>query len=219
VKTEPEIRQPLSRDRIIEAALKVMDREGLDAVTMRRLGRELGVEAMSLYNHVEDKDAVLRGVLALVLADFDLPEDEELDWIERIREMSRTFRALLLRHPGVIPLLSEKSGPITDPRALVPIETALGTLRGAGLSEPETIHAYRAVVGYVVGSVALEVAGFLNPGDAGQAHFEEMREAIPVERFPHILELLPAMHACDPQEEFERGLDLLLTGLRARPTA
>jgi AcrR family transcriptional regulator len=216
VKTEPAIRQPLTRERIVEAALRVMDRDGLEAVTMRRLGRELGVEAMSLYNHVEDKDAVLRGVLARVLADFELPDDPELDWVERIRQMSRTFRALLLRHPGVIPLLSEKSGPITDPRALTPIEIALQTLRDAGLSEPETIHAYRAVVGYVVGSVALEVAGFLNPGEAGADHLEEMRATIPLDSFPRVVELLPAMHACDPGEEFEHGLDLLLTGLRIR---
>jgi AcrR family transcriptional regulator len=219
VKTEPEIRQPLTRERIIEAALRVMDAEGLEAVTMRRLGRELGVEAMSLYNHVEDKDAVLRGVLARVLADFDLPRDPKLDWIERVRRMARTFRELLLRHPGVIPLLSEKSGPITDPRALVPIETALQTLRDAGLSEAETIHAYRAVVGFVVGSVALEVAGFLNVGDASAAHLEEMAATIPVERFPQIMELLPAMHDCDPSKEFEHGLDLLLTGLRTRPAS
>jgi AcrR family transcriptional regulator len=216
VKTEPEIREPLTRERIVEAALRVMDADGLEAVTMRRLGRELGVEAMSLYNHVEDKDALLRGALARVLSEFELPQDPDLDWIERVRQMARTFRELLLRHPGVIPLLSEKSGPITDPRALVPIETALQTLRDGGLSEAETIHAYRAVVGFVVGSVALEVAGFLNPGDAGASHLEEMAAAIPLERFPRIVGLLPAMHDCDPAQEFEHGLDLLLTGLRSR---
>jgi AcrR family transcriptional regulator len=209
-------RRPLSNERILEAAVRLMDREGLDAVTMRRLGRELGVEAMSLYNHVEDKDALLRGILARVLAEFELPQDPDLDWIERVRQMARTFRELLLRHPGVIPLLSEKSGPITDPRALVPIETALQTLRDAGLSEAETIHAYRAVVGFVVGNVALEVAGFLNPGDTGASHLEEMAAAIPLERFPRIVELLPAMHDCDPAQEFEHGLDLLLTGLPSR---
>jgi AcrR family transcriptional regulator len=217
VKTQT--RRPLSHERIIDAAVGLMDREGLEAVTMRRLGRELGVEAMSLYNHVEDKDAVLRGILARVLSDFELPRDPELDWVERVRQMARTFRELLLRHPGVIPLLSEKSGPITDPRALVPVETALQTLRDAGFSEPETIHAYRAVVGFVVGSVALEVAGFLNIADAGPAHLEEMQAAIPSERFPRIVELAPAMLRCDPAEEFEHGLDLLLTGLRSRAPA
>ena len=211
-----ETREPLTGERIIEAAVRLMDREGLEAVTMRRLGRELGVEAMSLYNHVADKDTLLRGILARVLADFELPQGPDLDWIERVRQMARTFRELLLRHPGVIPLLSEKSGPITDTRALTPIETALQTLRDAGLSEAETIHAYRAVVGFVVGSVALEVAGFLNPGDAGTAHLAEMAASIPLERFPHIVALLPAMHGCDPAEEFEHGLDLLLTGLRTR---
>jgi AcrR family transcriptional regulator len=209
-------REPLTRDRIVEAALRIADTEGLEAVTMRRLGRELGVEAMSLYNHVESKEAVLMGVLERVMAEFDVPEADGQDWVARIREMSRRFRRLLLRHPGAIPLLSEKSGPMTDPRALRPIEVALETLRGAGLSEEATIHAYRAVVGFIVGSVMLEVAGFMNPEESGWAHVEEMLEVIPVEQFPHLVEMLPAMHDCDADSEFEHGLDLLLTGLEAR---
>jgi len=209
-------REPLSRDRIVEAALHLADAEGLEAVTMRRLGRELGVEAMSLYNHVTDKDAVLTGVLERILGEFDVPEQEDQDWVTRVRELARRFRQLLLRHPGVIPLLSEKSGPITDPRALLPIEVALETLRSAGLSEEETVHAYRAVVGFVVGSVMLEVAGFLNPEEEAWVHMQEMMAAIPVERFPRLMEMLPALHDCDADIEFEHGLDLLLAGLQAR---
>jgi hypothetical protein len=95
-----------------------------------------------------------------------------------------------------------------------PIEVALETLRSAGLSEEGTVHAYRAVVGFVVGSVMLEVAGFLNPEDQ-MAHIAEMVEAIPVERFPRLMEMLPAIHDWHPEEEFEHGLDIMLRGLRA----
>jgi AcrR family transcriptional regulator len=210
-------REPLTPARIVDAALRVMDSEGLEAVTMRRLGRELGVEAMSLYNHVEGKEAVLTGVLERVLTGFDLPDQGEGDWIERIREMSRSFRRLLLKHPNVIPLFSEKAGPITDPEALMPIEIALETLRGAGLSEADTVHAYRAIVGFVIGNVLLEIVGFMNVGDEEhRAHLEQMAAVIPAERFPRVLEMLPAMHDCEPDTEFEQGLDFLLTGLRSR---
>jgi AcrR family transcriptional regulator len=215
---EAPARAPLTRERIIEVALRLSDAEGLEAVTMRRLGRELGVEAMSLYNHVEGKEAILTGVLERVLAEFELPEGPPGDWIERSRELARRFRDLLLRHPGSIPLFSEKAGPITDLRALRPIEVALETLRRGGLSQEDTIHGYHALVGFVVGNVMLEVAGFLSREAEDPDHMEQMLRAIPaqeMERFANLIEMLPALHECDSAAEFEHGLDLLLAGLRS----
>ncbi len=199
VVNEAPARTPLTRNRIIEAALRLSDAEGLEAVSMRRLGRELGVEAMSLYNHVESKEAILTGVLERVLAEFELPEGPPGDWMERSRELLRRFRDLLLRHPGSIPLFSEHNGPITDPRALRPIEVALETLRRGGLSQEQTIHAYRALVGFVVGNVVLEVGGFLNPEAQDPGHMQQMLKAIPadeIDRFPNLIEMLPALHEC-----------------------
>ena len=117
---------------------------------------------------------------------------------------------------AIIPILSEKSAPMTDPRALMPIEVALDTLRRAGFSEDETVAAYRAIVGFVMGSAMLEVGGFMSPDHDRWQNMEESLAEIPVERFPRLLQMLPAWHDCVPDDVFDHGLDLLLTGLRAR---
>src|SRR5262245_11518933 len=115
VKTEADDRQttrrePLTKDRIVEAALQVMDAEGLEAVTMRRIGRELGVEAMSLYNHVEDKDDILNGVTERVMTEFDYPPFTG-DWTVDARAMAHEWRRLLNLHPSVCQLLAERHKP------------------------------------------------------------------------------------------------------------
>src|SRR3954467_12682736 len=109
-------REPLTRERVIEAALGVMDTEGLDAVTMRRVGRELGVEAMSLYNHVRDKDDILDGIAEEGLGEFEVPSAEA--WDEAARAAAREFRRLLLAHPGVMTLLTERDKPFTSSDSL-----------------------------------------------------------------------------------------------------
>lgn len=207
-------RDPLTKKRVIEAALRVLDAEGLESVTMRRVGRELGVEAMSLYNHVEDKDAILAGLCEAVLAEFEIPEGEG-GLTERLRAMARAFRALLLRHPNAISLFSELRTPVTAPEALMPIEVALGTLRGAGLSEEAAVHAYRVLVGYVMGYVGQECGGlFAEP--RGPGGVTAVRDAIDAGRLPNLAELLPCMLGCDPDEDFEVGLDIILSGLETR---
>jgi AcrR family transcriptional regulator len=211
-------RQPLTRERILDTALSLMDAEGLEAVTMRRLGRELGVEAMSLYNHVADKEDVLSGIQERIMAGFRLPEASG-DWIERLREMARTFRDLLIRHPGMVRLLSSHAGrPFTDPRSLRPIEVVLQTMRGAGLSEDDTVHAYRALIGFVMGNAVLEIGGFFAEWaeregwpDAGT-----MAAQLPSDELPTVVGMLPSLWSCDAATEFERGLDMLLEGLRSR---
>jgi len=207
-------REPLSRARIVEAALRIMDREGLEAVTMRRLGRELGVEAMSLYNHVEDKDDVLVGILEAVLSELRIPTQGEP--FARLRRAALDFRAVLLRHPGVLPLFAEQRRTIAREPILRPVEAALAALREAGLSPEEAVHGYRALVGYVLGYVAQEVAGIFTRPEAFGLPPEQVAAALPAAGFPTLVELLPEMVRCDPDEDFEFGLDLLLRGLRER---
>jgi AcrR family transcriptional regulator len=211
-------RQPLTRERVLEAALALMEAEGLGAVSMRRLGRELGVEAMSLYNHVADKDDVLSGIQERVMSEFPLPEPSG-DWIEHLRAMARSFRELLIRHPGVVALLSSHAGrPLSDPRSLRPIEVVLETLRSAGLSEDDTVHAYRALVGFVMGNAVLEIGGFFGEWSEreGWPDAEAMAAQLPAEELPTVVSMLPALWSCDATTEFERGLDVLLEGLRSR---
>ncbi len=206
-------REPLSRERIIRAAVRVMDQEGLEAVTMRRLGRELGVEAMSLYNHVRGKEDILAGLVDAVMGELEIPEGGG-DWVERLRGAARSFRAVLHRHPNILPLFAEHLDMASLPNVLRAVEAALGILRGARLSEVETVHAYRTLVGYVMGYVTQEVGGLFaeHPHPAtGSAPAAALASTYPV-----LAQLLPHLERCDPDEDFEFGLDAILTGLRAK---
>src|ERR687893_1436892 len=120
-------RRPLSRRRVLEAAVRFADREGLGSLTMRRLGAELGVEAMSLYNHVPNKGALLDGMVEVLLGELDVPPEDE-GWERRIREAYRAFRRLAHEHPNVFPLLVVRPPDTMDGIWLV--EEFLKTLRG-----------------------------------------------------------------------------------------
>ena len=144
VTEETRQREPLTRDRIIEAALRVMDAESLEAVTMRRIGRELGVEAMSLYNHVEDKDDILEGVTERVMNEFEFPPSTG-DWAEDAREMAREWRRLLGLHPSVCQLLAERHKPLDGLATFRAMDSALGVLRRAGMSARDAAQAFNAL--------------------------------------------------------------------------
>jgi AcrR family transcriptional regulator len=209
----------LSRELIVRTALRLMDDEGLESVTMRRVGRELGVEAMSLYNHVHDKEDLLDGVTEAVLGEFQW-EPETDDWVEQGREAARGWRRLLKSHPNVIRLMIERKHPLASADALRPTEIALDVLRRAGLSDRDTVHAFRAIGGYIFGVVMMEV-GNLAPGpphETGEMTPAELMRSIPPE-FPCLAQMLPWLMGCDDDATFELGLDLLLEGVRAKASA
>ncbi len=207
-------REPLTGERIIQAALRIMDEDGLEAVTMRRVGRELGVEAMSLYNHVADKEDILSGVIEAVMAEFEFPEESE-DWNETARDTARAWRKLLLAHPNVITLMSEQRKPMTSVQALRPMEHAMGILRRAGLSDEETVRAFRAFGGYIQGFVLAEVANMFG-GQEVDVLPEDIARALPLDQLPHLAAHLPYLFHCDFDAEFEYGLDLMIRGLEAK---
>src|SRR3989442_1790646 len=153
----------LSKRRILEAAVKVMDENGLEAVTMRRLGRELGVEAMSLYNHVEDKHAILEGLCEAVMAEYEFPALTD-DWLADARAGATAWRRLLKPHPNVIPLFAERHKPMTSVDALKPMEGAFDILRRAGLSGHDVVQAFRAFGGYIMGFVLMETGNLYAAG-------------------------------------------------------
>ncbi len=209
-------RAPLTRERIVRAALEIMDEEGLDAVTMRRIGRALGVEAMSLYNHVDDKDDILAAICDEVLAEFRVPDEE--DWGEAAREAGREYRRLLLAHPRVITLMTERKGPFTNADSLRAYEFALDLFRTAGLSEPDAVMAFHAFGGYILGFVTMELGPMLGGHDDEmhvRAH-QEMARLVESADLPRMREALPYFIECDVEQQFEFGLDLLIDGLRAR---
>jgi AcrR family transcriptional regulator len=212
-------RAPLTRERIIRAALRAMDEEGLEAVTMRRLGRELGVEAMSLYNHVQDKEDILDGILEMVMAEFEYAE-ETGDWETDVRAGCRAWRRLMTAHPTVIALFAESKHPASSPERLRPMEWAFDLLRRGGLSDDEVVHAVRAFGGYIMGFVLNEVANPV-PGMGDRDHraeHEQLARILPAEQFPNLVRLLPLLAECDSEVDFEFGLDLLLDGIKARAT-
>ena len=209
-------REPLTRERIIRAALRIMDREGLEAVTMRHIGRDLGVEAMSLYNHVEDKEDILDRVCEEVLAEFRIPQVE--GWAESIRLGAQEYRRLLLAHPNVITLMSERKGPFTNPDSLRAYEFALDLFRSAGLSEADSVKAFHTFGGYILGFVMMELGPMVG-GPEDEAHLrahEEMARMLASADLPRLREALPHIIDCDVEEQFEFGLDLLIEGLMAR---
>ena len=211
-------RDPLTRERIIAAALNIMDTEGLEAVTMRRIGRELGVEAMSLYNHVEDKEDILAGVVEAVMGEFRFPQDEPEDWKERGRETSREWRRLLKSHPNVITIMSEQRNPPTSLQALRPLEHALGVLRSSGLSDEESVRAYQAFGGFIQGFVMAEVVDMFGESDP-HVGSEQLEGALPIDELPNLAASLPHIYACDFDVAFEYGVDLMIRGIEAKVAA
>lgn len=213
-------REKLSRERVVEAALHIMDTEGLDAVTMRRVGRELGVEAMSLYNHVQDKDDLLDGIREYVLSQFEDPGTEG-PWEERARRGARSWREALRAHPNTLVLISESKGPSVSPGSMRPTEIALRLLGEVGLSEEDTVKAFCAFGGYIVGFVMFEVGMMHTAGSAltPQPTPELFMASLPPDEFPCFLSSLPFLMRGDLDERFEFGLDLLLAGLHAKSDA
>jgi AcrR family transcriptional regulator len=226
-RAEAPSKERLTRERIVEAALHIMDEEGLDAVSMRRVAREVGVEAMSLYNHVRDKEDLLDGVCALVMCDFRYP-DEDRPWIEVARDGAREWRRVLREHPNVIALWAERQRPMTELEALMPMEFALRVITRAGMDPREGVLVFNVIGGYIMGVVMMEVGAMFSAGtarcgktvDLGAVHAklpeEELAPFLPAEQLPCLVAAMPHLAECDPDEQFDYGLDLLLAGIEAR---
>jgi AcrR family transcriptional regulator len=204
-------RKPLSRDRILAAALELVDEQGIDALSMRKLGQSLGYEAMSLYNHVANKDDLLDGILDLVLVEMEPPEAD--GGLPGIRAAALSAHEALKRHPWAANMLMAPSR--IRPARIQYMEALLAALRGAGLSAETTYHAYHVLDAHIVGfSLWVSTHGKM-PDDVedARAWFDRM---IPVATLPYLHE-----HGLQHLDEgplhdvsaFEYGLDLLLESL------
>jgi AcrR family transcriptional regulator len=209
-------RERLTRERVIEAALRVLDAEGLEAVTMRRVAREVGVEAMSLYNHVDDKDDLLDGIVGRILLEFPVPAIvPPHDWADYGREVAHGWRAVLKAHPHALPLVGSRPPATDDPMVLMPIETALRALTDAGLSEQDAVMAFHAIGGYIFGFVMMESGQALGmPGPDRTLAGRGLE--VPADELPCITACMPYLIGCDFDEQFAFGLDLMIEGLRAK---
>jgi AcrR family transcriptional regulator len=223
VVTEPELieerRVPLTRERLLRAAVDLADRGGIEALSMRKLGQELGVEAMALYRHVRDKTDLLNGVVDLVIGEIERPP-AGADWKATMRAQAMAARATMVRHPWARRAL-EDSG-TSGPSALVYIESLLATLRDGGFSLDLAHHTL-----HVLGS---RVFGFsqdiFEEGDEdASAEPNPIVAGVMADRFPRITEMAQAashegvLGRCDDDVEFAFGLDLILDGLERRRSA
>jgi len=188
------LQAPLSRERLLAAALEIVDRDGVDGLSMRQLARALGRDPMSLYRHTADKAAVLDGLAELVLAE------------------------LVLAHPNVVPLLVTQ--PLTTPLSLRPLSTLrpledfLELLIKAGFSAPVALRAYRSFTGFLYGHVLNELQALVDNPDETDDLLRLGLHRLPVREFPRLRALSSALARYDGAAELEQGLGLLLTSLR-----
>jgi len=197
-------RGTLTEERIVGAALDLVDEVGLGAFTMRGLAKELGCEAMSLYKHVADKQALLDLVAEEALADFSAPH-HRARWDNRIRSTAEEIRRLALAHPHVFPLIAVRLP--TTAVALAPIEVLLGGLRETGLDGDDLLSAFWALVAYLTGALIAETGAL-----SGTPPLFPFEQAAPdLTTLPNVAGLAQQMAECDYATEYRRGLEIFLS--------
>jgi AcrR family transcriptional regulator len=210
---KPPQREPLSRDRVLSAAMLVADAGGIASLTIRSLAAELGVKPMSVYHHVANKDEILDGIVDIVFGEMELPAIEG-EWRTEIRRRSISARDVLKRHPWSIELLQSRTSPGTA--TLRHHDAFVGTLRHAGFSMEMTAHAYALVDSYVFGFALSEASLPMDSPEEVPEIAEPMMARVSPEEFPHLIEF-SVEHILKPGYdfglEFEFGLDLVLDGL------
>lgn len=194
-------RDPLSRAKVLRAALDLADREGLAAISMRRLGEELGVEAMSLYNHVANKAAILDGIFESMLADLP-PAKRSTSWKLALRERARVLRAAMRAHPNAAPLFATRT-PFTA-AALPFADEVLVLFQQGGLGPAQAVTALHVLVAFVIGHTLATTT----------TRHEDDTEARA--RHPHAREAARVLARHDAEAEFEAGVEALLVGFDPR---
>ncbi|MGA9762749.1 MAG: TetR/AcrR family transcriptional regulator [Gaiellaceae bacterium] len=211
-------RKTLSRRSVIEAALTLGDKEGLEALSLRRVARELGVTPMALYRYVDSKDGLLAAVSERVFEEFELPTESDEDWRVDLRALAHSFRRLLVTHPAITALFSAHPAEISPNGARV-VEVTLGVLRRAGFPPQEAALIESECERFILGLVVLEMGGGpqLCPFNSKAPHSHDAVEkfaSLPAEEFPYLLEALPYFNECkDADWAFEFALDLIIGGI------
>jgi AcrR family transcriptional regulator len=215
-RTDPiaETRIPLSRERVLRAAVALADERGIESLTMRKLGQELGVEAMSLYNHVANKDDILDGIVDLVFSEIELPAGGA-DWRPAMRRRAVSAHEALLRHPWAPSMMQSRTNP--GPATLRHHDSVLGSFRAAGFTLVMAAHAVSVIDGYVYGfalqQINLPLQSREQVAEVGENILRQLAG-----QYPHLAEMI-AEHALKPgydySKEFEFGLDLILDGVES----
>jgi AcrR family transcriptional regulator len=212
-------REPLTRERVLQAALKLADQGGLESLSMRKLGQELGVEAMALYYHFANKEQVLDGIVDLVFAEIDLPIAGG-DWKTAMRDRAISVRDALARHRWAIGMMEARRNP--GPANLRHHDAVIGNLRAAGFDMAMVAHAYSALDGYIYGFALTKMNLPFESPDEVETTARSMLEPFPANEYPNLSAFI-AEHIMLPGydfgDEFAYGLDVILDGLEQRRDA
>jgi AcrR family transcriptional regulator len=210
----------LTREQILTTALKIIDEEGVEALSMRRLGQALDRNPMAIYRHAADKNALLDGVVEQVLSTLVVAGEPDGDWESALRRTAHAFRQLALAHPNVVPLLVTR--PLAGPLALRP----LGTLRPleellelfitAGFDHHGALHAARLYTGFLYGHVLHELQERVHDPDETDDLLRLGLHRLPVTQFPRLRSLAAVLAAYDGPAELDEGLAIVLGGLRSQ---
>ena len=211
-------KQPLSRELVLSTALELVDSKGLEALTMRRLGQELGRDPMSLYRYAANRAALLDGVTELVLNELAIFPDDK-DWQTQLRRIAHDLRLLALRHPNVVPLLVTR--PLPTPLGLRPLgtlrplEQILSLLIDAGFAPEDALHVYRAYYGFLYGHILNELQELIVDPEENEALLRLGLHRLPAKDFPRLRALAPVLADYDGEAELDQGISILLSGLAA----
>jgi AcrR family transcriptional regulator len=213
-------RRPLTRERVLATAIRLADKNGIESLSMRKLARELGVEAMSLYNHVANKRDLVDGMVDLVVDEFELPAGDT-DWERAVRTYAVSAHEALLRHPWACkPVLTPPDRPSSMLGRLRNMDWLLGRLRNAGFSADLTYHAYHAIDSHIFGFTLWQLGHQVTREDIEDLAATFLRE-LPIMDYPHAAEHVEQHMAAAPGDgarAFEFGLDLILEGLKRART-
>jgi AcrR family transcriptional regulator len=211
----------LTRDQVLRTALDIIDREGVDSLSMRRLGKVLGRDPMTLYRFADTKTQLLDGVVELVIDELTVDSTDD-DWQAQLRLVARRFRDIAVAHPHVVPLMVTR--PLATPLALRPhgtlrpLEATLALLVRSGFTDVDALHVYRLFFGFLYGHVLNELQELVDNPEETDDLLRLGLHRLPIKEFPLLRGLAPALASYDGATELERGLDTLLTGLQAQLT-
>ena len=209
---------PISRAVILQCALRIVDSDGIDGLSMRRLSAEVGRDPTVLYRHVPNKAALLDGVAEIVLGQLRV-DAADPDWAGQLRTVAKDFRRLALEHPNVLPLLVTRplATPLGQrpPGMLRPLEDVLTLLTSAGFSGVDALHIYRVLFGYLHGHILTELQEVIERPEETDDVLRLGLHRLVVTEFPQVRALASVLASYDGAAELDRALDLLFIGLAA----
>lgn len=198
----------LTRQSVLEAALRLIDEEGLAGFSMRKLGAKLGVEAMSLYNHVANKDALFDGLIEMLLVQTPYPDLPDATPYAELWAFSHAYYAVLRSHPHVLPLVATRQ--VQTPAALAVLERLLTAIHRAHIQGVQAIYTLNNLAGYLIGHALLDVG--ITPGMSASTELSgpQAWQRLPAEQFPTLRASVPDLEQWNADQELDAGLRALL---------